>query len=504
MKVSKEKLVKLVLHLTAREQQEFKELYTGNFDYVELFKYIIKHKSLDEKAFAVYLSKQKGNDNVKSINISVIKSYLLEKILNSLRSSYKSPVALTYLNLMYSDILISKGLYDIAESYLEETSAICQTNHLIQEELIYFRQLNHIIILNGINTSGDVMEERFARHHALLDIMAIEETMLHFITVMTSFVFYNLPPNPDTFFDLFSKINVLNEKEDYPFFIKQQILLTKASFEIFQSDDPTRIDKIKKLYASGINEWKDNKRFMEYNGYWFLNSAMGYFFITVIIGANKEENDSFANLLLLFETQTKSNVEKNRSIELRYACEILYLLNSSDNNKYQAVLLFKEKFKALAVNGFIGSKQIRVWEQYSYITAHLHLGEYNEVIDICNELLYDKELGVKNFMIFYAPVHFALLQSHYELGHLKFLKYEITKSKAAIEKNGTFGEFEEQFFKLMKLLVSEPTDKEKSVATLTLHKTSFEALLEEGFFKVHFGVYDIMNWLEVLMGRCEA
>ena len=81
----------------------------------------------------------------------ITKSYLLEKILNSLRSSYKTPAAEVYNSLIYSEILKRKGLYNSAQNYLEEANSIAKNNDLFLEELIYARQrliLEHFDFMN--------------------------------------------------------------------------------------------------------------------------------------------------------------------------------------------------------------------------------------------------------------------------------------------------------------------------------------------------------------------
>ena len=113
MKISKDNLVKLVLSLSARERQEFKEMHSGNYDYLELFNHICKNKGFDEQQFTTKLLAQKKESNSGGsgvVNLSLIRSYLLDKLLNSLRSSHKTPLATVYLNLTYSDILMSNGL----------------------------------------------------------------------------------------------------------------------------------------------------------------------------------------------------------------------------------------------------------------------------------------------------------------------------------------------------------------------------------------------------------
>jgi hypothetical protein len=503
MKIHKNDLVKLVLSLTPRERQEFKELHPGNFDYIDLFNYIVKNKALDEKAFAAQLNKQKGSDSEKNINISVIKSYLLDKLLNSLRSSYKSPVILAYQNLTYSDILISKGLYGVAENYLAEIKVNCQENNLIHEELIYFRQLDTILLLNNTMSSQEYTSTRFARYDNLLGSLDIESDILHFGALVESFIFYNIDPSPEVFFDLVKKINAIDLSRDYPFFIKQQIILAKSAFEVFQSTDTDRMNRIKSLYAEGISQWKNNQNLMEYNGYWFLTHAFRYFLGLRIVGATAEQVNDFIELLDLFEEKTKSSTEKNRAIELRYSCQLFLLGNSSGSDNNILILEYKKKFKELADNaGFTRNMQIFVWEQSAYINAHLSLEQYNEVIDCCSNLLYDKAFNIKNFMTFYAPVHFAYLQAHYALGNVKFLTYEIPKSKAILEKTIGFGDFEEEFFKMMKLLMnSNATSNEKMINALKGHKVNFEVLIQEGFFKAHFGIYDVLAWINQLLAQ---
>jgi hypothetical protein len=261
-----------------------------------------------------------------------------------------------------------------------------------------------------------------------------------------------------------------------------------------------KIEEVKKLYAEGVEQWKNEQNLMDYNGYWLLNMSTGYFLLNATTGYNKEQIDSFLELLDLFEQRTKSSTEKSRIIELRYVCLMIHLQNSSEKNRYKEIIGYKEKFATLTANGFARTVQLRIWEEYTYIKAHLRLKQYNEVIDGCNYLLYDKDFNVKNFMIYYSAVHFANLQAHYELGNLKFLTYEIAKSRAILEKTIAFGEFEDEFFKLMKLLMgSTTTDKEKMVSALTVHKVAFEAIHQEGFLKANFGLYDVLGWIERMM-----
>jgi hypothetical protein len=295
------------------------------------------------------------------------------------------------------------------------------------------------------------------------------------------------------------KINAIDLTKGYPFFLEQHIIMAKSAFEVFQFPDADSMSRIRNLYADGINEWKKREYLMEYNGYWFLNLAFGYFAITGVLGATNKQVDDFIELLDIFKGKTKSETEKNRAIELRYCCELIQINNGSDKNKYSEVLRFKDKFKALSDNGFTRTAQVVVWEQYTYINAYIQLKQYDKVIDCCNHLLYDKAYNVKNFMIFYASVHFANLQAHYELGNLKFLTYEIAKSKAILEKTIAFGEFEDEFFKLLKLLMGTNTDKEKTMNALKVHKANFEAILQEGFFKAHFGLYDVVGWIDRMM-----
>ncbi len=495
-------MVRLVLSLTPRERQEFKELYPYDYDYVSLFNHIIKNKGLDETAFLEQLVAQKGDKaSSKNVNLSVIKSYLLDKILNSLRSSNKNPTAAVYMNLTYSDILISKGVYDVAESYLEETNQLCQDNFLAQEELICFRQTKQIGIVNNKGLLGKDAAAKLKRYDLHLDMLAKEKDLTIFAENATSFGFYNVMPSPDIFFDTMTKINQMVVLEEYPFIFKQHLRIMKASTEVFHSVEGDPVEKINAAYIFAIEEWKNNQSIMAYNGYWFLGFAFGYFLLLALTGANEAQITAFLEILSVFEEKTKSSVERNRALELKHVCQLMQLKNSNDDKKYAKTLKLKEKFEKDIDPNFQRNAQIKIWEEYNYIYAYQQLNNYSAVIDICNGLLHDKDYNVKNFMIFYSPVYVAYLQAHYELGSFKFLKYEIDKCKAVLEKNNALGDFEEEFLKLMRLLVSNQNNKAKLLNGLELHQENFKIISEQGFFKSNFKMFDIDGWIEELKKR---
>lgn len=503
MKIEKEDLVKLVLSLTARERQEFAMLYPNNYDYVELYRYILKHKDLDEKKFVDYLSQIKTAEEPQKkvvINLSMTKSYLLEKILNSLRSSYKTPSTEVYNSLTYSEILKRKGLYHSAQNYLEEANSIAKNNDLFLEELIYARQrliLEHFDFSDKLNLMKLIEEERYYSNLIFNADIALKSFSV--LQIGAAALYHRI--FPDEIF--FENIKILeNVKDDSTQSKLVKLILWIAQFTFLQAQE--REDESNQVLAKVFNLWSTSPDFLQFNGHLLIKFAHAFLFHYAISSKKTDLNqyfDTLIQLLIAFEKMSKSNTEVFRAKEAKMVLKLAFYFFNKQHDTDLKIITLKVGFDELSNENYKRMRMFVVSEKFAFMVIHLRLKEYKETLSYANQFLNNKDIDIKLYNMVYPFIHFSYLRAHYELGHFRFLKYELEKSKNLLIKANCFRVFEEEFFNLMKMLINTSPKHPSFKLILGNFKNRFEQLKEEKELKNYLYFFDVLEWIDDLMIR---
>lgn len=123
MGLKNKELTTLVLSLAPSEKQYFKKQFKGDADFIHLFDFMNRYKMLDRARFEVYLKKKKPSKrSISSGHLSVIKTYLKDRIMESLRVQYmlKRKPYHSLMKALNTDILMEKGLYELSLKELQE------------------------------------------------------------------------------------------------------------------------------------------------------------------------------------------------------------------------------------------------------------------------------------------------------------------------------------------------------------------------------------------------
>ncbi len=505
MKIEKEEIVKLVLSLSPREQQEFVQNCTNDYDYVLLYKHILKYKDIKEAIFIEQLQSIKQELNPEkeaTVNFSVIKSYLLEKLLYSLRSSYKTPESRVYNNLIYSDILKTKGLYDTAKNYLTQANNIAKENDLFIEELIYNRQisiLDHFNFSESANIPELIQNEKY--YTQLIDYINIGLKSYSVLHVGSAAVYHRIFPD-ESFFENVQLLEKVNDADVKSKFVK--LILWIAQFTCLQAKGEE--ENANKVIAKIFLLWEDYTDSFVYQGHIFLKFVHAFLFHYAIARNKASLNIFFKNLdnlLIIFQKTTKSETEVFRAKEAYLILKAIALFFQNNHESNLKILALKEEFQALDKENNQRMRLFVISEKFCFVATNLRLNNYHETLNLIDFFRHNKKVDAKLYSLIYPFIHFAYLKSHYELGNLKFLKYEIEKSKKALIKVNCFHYYESEFFNLMKMLVTTPTSHPNYTAILTNFQSKFEILDQEPEYKNHALFFDTPSWIKSIILRHE-
>jgi len=169
-------VISLVNVLSKSEKQQFKRKHKSESDFVLLFDYINNSTNYSNQKALSYINKRRQNSKeITTSYLSVLKNYLKERIMESLRLKYihkrKNYELLS--RSMNTDILIEKGLFDLARNELDIAENNQRNKSFPIERLLLLRRksiLSYYENYTGTDINGiqSIYEERLESAEQLI------------------------------------------------------------------------------------------------------------------------------------------------------------------------------------------------------------------------------------------------------------------------------------------------------------------------------------------------
>ena len=446
----------LVLSLTPKEKQYFKSLYKGDYDFIVMFDFINKHKIYDADKIKSRIERSKPKTPTRKISsghLAVIKRYLKDKILESLRiqlSNKKRPFG-PWIDSITIDILIERGLYEMANQKLKSTKELYFENSFPIEQLILLRRESFLNFYTSYsNASLEDIEKLCRDREKAAFEMQLEVKMANALT-MLSYLQKKGINDLSKIHQFFPKDYSFENFENLSFAPKYLYFWTRALISTHEGE----MEEALNYFKESIRVWRENPMFIQAYPKMYLGTCFTYLEIYQNKGGTDPQvlkDDDFEVLLKHLD-----KVTLNTALKQQY--RRLFLLNQLD------VLVKDYEFKkAIGLEKVIEEvmKDRTVVSDYEQMFFTLFIayslfktGKLNKALNWLTPYLEEKNSNRQELSEFNTRSFCLYLMIHFDLKNIRFLQYEIKKIKNALVKEEDWGRFEEIFFKMMSRLVGK-------------------------------------------------
>ncbi len=482
----------LIQSLTSAEKQHFKKRHTSNADFILLFDCINKKKNTTTKEAINYLTK-KGKKTYTSSYLSVVKSYLKTKILESLRIQYihkkKSYELLS--KSMNVDILLEKGLYDMAKSEIDTSiESNFESSFPIEKMLLLRRKSLLTYYENYDNSNLQQIEDMFAERINVAEQVLLEIKIAKIVSIL-SFQYFKGEKD----------IKLLESfmKEDY---MQDESLLTDFStkylfhwvhsqFEEFNDNaEGSHIH-----FNKSIQLWLDNPNYIDAHPRMYLSACFTFFKYML------QQNDPFSSilermnftaLLSTIKSENLSDEEQDKYLGLFRIFEII-----SHRHKGQFKDILKIISPLLNDRKHISSQphfDKIIFYYYSALTYY-ELNDLKNARSILEEYVFPLDHRLIQNPAYTTVFIMLYLIILYELKNLKQLRYQLSKCKKYLQEESKLTILEHHFFNMLSQLISERHALTHDEVYERFHKRLIKAVSEDQRgIKIEYNY--IVAWVE--------
>lgn len=269
-------LTALIIALSPSEKQHFKKKHNQKADFVLLFDYINKKKSCVSSEVLSYLSKQKsGKKTYSSSYLSVIKTYLINKILESLRIQFihKKKNYELLSRSMNTDILLEKGLYSLAKKEIDYSNDENLESSFPIERLLLLRRKSILDYFeNYSNTNLEGINTLFRLRLEAAEQVTIEIKLARILSIL-SFQYFNGQNDPELLKSFMAEPYLQDESLSTDFSTRYLFHWVHAQFQEFQNNNEQALIHFNK----SIEIWIKKPQYIDAHPRMFLGACFTYF-----------------------------------------------------------------------------------------------------------------------------------------------------------------------------------------------------------------------------------
>jgi len=486
-------LTDLVLALNPTEKQHFKKRHNPARDFVMLFDYINKRKSCVNAEVLAYLSQnKKDSKKITSSYLSVVKAYLKNRILESLRIQYihkrKNYELLS--RSMNTDILLEKGLYSLAKMEMETANAKNMDSSFPIERLLLLRRKS---ILNYFeNYSKISLEEIEELHESRLETaeqLILEIKFARILSIM-SYQYFNGLNDPDLLKSFMAEPYMQDESLSTDFSTKYLFHWVHAQFQEFKNNSEEALIHFNK----SIKIWLEHPNYIKAHPRMYLGACFTYFKYLI------HQNDPFTNLLTdinfdvlisKIDAENLSTEEKEKHLFLFNLFEILSLRQKGEFK--EMVLHVDQIMKNNDYNNDVPDYEMVIFCYYSalaYFDNEGYRNAENILFDFLNPL--DKRLASNPVYInVYILLHVMILL---ELKNEKHLRQLLPRYKKYLSQEKKLANFEVHFLNMASQLISSRFKATPDLVFQRFHKRLTHSLASnQRSIKMEYDY--LINWV---------
>jgi len=488
----------LILSLTPTEKQHFKKSNDPKSDFVVLFDFINKHKEYNSEKFKEHLlrKKKKGKGNSKKYTsgyFSVIKKYLYQKIMETLRTIYvprRAPYEM-FIRSLNADILLEKGLHQLAKEEISTAKGKSFDSSFPIEKLMLLRRESIIQFYEDYqNYTLQEIHNLYDSRISVAEQLLLEIKYARIISILT-FQYFKGKKDLEMVESFNNEDYMQNESLATEFGTKYLYNWLKAQFSEFQEMPLEAIH----YFEKAIKIWKEHPNYIQAHPRMYL--ATCYTYLKYILQQRNplelilKEGDLAELLSKLPLTQMDDDAKRKH----QQLFKVGQLLTSYKEKNYEKVVSFSgEIIETLKVNSWT-TEFTKILVHYLIASSFFQLERFKASNAVLSDLIYDENISLTSNPEYYNHVLVLNILVNYELGNRRYLKLEIKRIQKEIDKHLESGEFEQLFLKMMLQLTSDRFKDQKEKVFLRFRQR-MKAVLEKNNEEDNVEFKIIMNWIE--------
>jgi hypothetical protein len=437
-----------------------------------LFDYLNSKKSLENSEIIAYLSKRQKDKKVFSSSyLSVVKTYLKNRILESLRLQYINKRRNYELlsKSMNADILLEKGLYPLAENEIETSIQKNLGSSFPIERLLMLRRksiLNYFQNYSSTNIEG--INSLYQKRMDALEQLAMEIKFARILSVM-SFQYFNGQNDPELLKSFMEEPYMQDESLSTDFSTKYLFHWVHAQFQEFQNENEKALTHFNKSIAI----WIKSPQYIDAHPRMYLGACFTYFKYLI------HQKEPFSNILsdINFNVLMSKVKQGNLHDEEKVTHRLLFILFE--------VLALRQQGDAVKIIELISPltekednlKEIPDYENvifcYYAAWAYFEIGNFKRARDILVDLLNPLDQRLACNPIYISVYILLYIITLYECENFKLLRNLLPKLKNFLEKEGRLTTFESLFISMVSQLMSPRFENLKDL----VYKRFYDRLL---------------------------
>jgi len=414
-------------------------------DYIKLFDVINKQESYNEDDLKILFNGK---------NLSAIKRYLKEKILESLRLYYAKQHKQKELGVMIDNmaILELKGLYSLLRKEIEKAKKILKELRVDYEYLSVFNFERKLLTQQGYT---DIEEKNI---NELCDTTLVASDRLAnlmkylVVEMLQNYINANPTANREKLDQLMQKDFMQNENLALSFYAKNLFYNLNAMYAAKQQ----KFHSAKFYFEEAVLFWQANPDKIRFHFTSFVNVYTNY----LISVFDLEEFDqallkieNFKRYIRKYTPDAYKGAAQQFDLQLHiFVLELEYYVRSKAYNLIVAI--------ANDITSFVETNEdaIKVTRKnyFNYHVAHACFNQkkYHRALDFIMPIINDKNRLTADAN-YTAPTVFVYLFCHYELGNEQLVKNQIRKFKTLLKQYEIFNNYEITIMQLLVKLVDK-------------------------------------------------
>ncbi|MBK7872029.1 MAG: hypothetical protein IPJ74_15810 [Saprospiraceae bacterium] len=492
MKTPSDDLFQLIQSLTRQEKRYFK-LYAsrhaieGQNKYVLLFDAIEQQEEYDEASI-----KEIFKDEAFVNQLHVVKNYLYQNILNSLRQFHESQSEDKFhTEMRHAALLFNKGLYQQSEKALNKAKKLATENeHFLQLLEVYrwehqiAHSRNDFVMLEDYVEQGIQDElELIEKYRNFLEFQALNDRV--FIPYWKKGAIRN-ESEKAALRQLFDKPLFQSADHAQSFNARYFYFNARFSYHFFIGELAESYQYVQQLVA--LFEKLDRRKIKGKLVRYFSSALINLYIVQQRLGRFEEIPETLEKLRNM---PADSPDQKRRLFVRSFNLEVdLYLSTGQFNKGVQQISPLENLFNEYRASV---DKQQRLGVFYNLAYLYFGAGNYNHALDWINLLLQDPDLKTREDIHCFGRILNLII--HYELGNDQLLEYAVQSTTRFLSRRQRLFQVEAIMLKLMRRYPKWLTIKDKT--------KGFQALLDEmqllkkdEFERRAFEYFDFIAWLE--------
>jgi len=448
----------LITTLTPIEKQHFKKSNDLDSDFVILFDFINKYKEYNSEKFKTYLTKKRKKNNQKlkdysSGYLSVIKKYLYQKVMESLRTLYiprRTPYEM-FIRSLNVDILLEKGLYQLAKKEIKLAKDKSYDNSFPIEKLMILRRESIIQFYEDYNDyTVEEIHELYDSRISAAEQLLLEIKYARILTILT-FQYFKGKKDKEMLQSFMDEDFMQNESLATEFATKYLYNWLKAQFAEFNDEPGEAIF----YFEKSVKSWLEHPNYIKAHPKMYLGTC--YTYLKYIL-QQKNPTDIVlkeGDLVDLLTKIPKLQMDEDSSRKHEQLFQIAQLLISYKSKNYTKVIQLSGDLPETLKSNPLTTDFTTILVHYFIASSFFHLKRFKESDHTLSYIFYNDSLSLTSNPEYYNHVLILNILVNYELRKYRYLKSEIKRAQKEINKYRIVREFEKLFFQMMLQLVSD-------------------------------------------------